>query len=224
MSSTQPFSLRLWLLSQTPATGEQIRCRNFTSITRRFIFSHDFPTAGCRKKGGGSQSHSLRCSWVHVLCPPIRLCLFSHAHTQWNLALNLFLPLSFLPFCSTAQLSTVCQERNVSAPTLHSVVINESKNHSHLLRQSLQDIKFSRSPLYFYDSSLYLPSSLFKSFHHMFALQILPPPHPPPAPQHPSSTTHLEPPLLWTSGEHCSPPRHWPPYLTAAWVLSLAGL
>lgn len=97
--------LRLWLLSQTPGTGGQVRCRNLASITQRFIFSHDFPTAGLKRKRGESQSRSLRCSWVHVLCPSIPLCLF-HTHTQGHLALNLSLPRTFPPSCSTAQLST----------------------------------------------------------------------------------------------------------------------
>lgn len=61
---------------------------------------------GFRKKGGrANHAHSD----AHDCMSSVLLSLsvsFSCSHTQWHLALNLFLLLSFPPLCSTAQLST----------------------------------------------------------------------------------------------------------------------
>lgn len=77
---------------------------------------------------------------------------------------------------------------------------------------------------YFFDSSLCISClSTFKCFYHIFALQTLLPLHQPPAPLHLSSMTPLQPPHMRTNTEPCSPPQHWPPYVIAAWELSLAA-
>lgn len=100
LSSTQPFSLLLWLLSQTLL--EHKSNAGTSHWSQCFIFSHDFPTAGFRQTGG-ELTQMLMSTCFLSSYPSLSL---SFSHTQSHLALNLFLPLSYSPSCCKAQLST----------------------------------------------------------------------------------------------------------------------